>query len=61
LHDHTHPPSTAPLAGIRVLSLALNLPGPAALMRCRQLGAQCLKLEPPAGDPMRLYRPGAGL
>ena len=25
--------STAPLAGVRVLSLALNLPGPAALMR----------------------------
>lgn len=43
------------LQGVRVLSLALNLPGPAALMRCRQMGATCVKLEPPAGDPMGLY------
>jgi alpha-methylacyl-CoA racemase len=62
-----HPVRTAalkPLKGIRVLSLALNLPGPAALMRCRELGAQCVKLEPPppkdapahaTGDPMSQY------
>ena len=43
------------LQGIRVLSLALNLPGPAALMRCRRMGATCVKLEPPAGDPMHHY------
>ena len=43
------------LQGIRVLSLALNLPGPAALMRCRQMGATCVKVEPPAGDPMGNY------
>jgi crotonobetainyl-CoA:carnitine CoA-transferase CaiB-like acyl-CoA transferase len=65
-------PSTAPkkpgalqaLKGVRLLSLALNLPGPAALMRCRQMGARCAKLEPPPhptavpgtpGDPMGLY------
>lgn len=48
-----------PLEGMRVLSLALNLPGPAALLRCRRMGAQCLKLEPPSGDPMRLYNPPA--
>jgi alpha-methylacyl-CoA racemase len=47
------------LAGVRVLSLALNLPGPAALMRCRRMGAICIKLEPPAGDPMGHYNPGA--
>ena len=47
------------LKGIRVLSLALNLPGPAALMRCRQMGARCVKLEPPTGDPMRHYSPPA--
>lgn len=51
--------SALPLAGLRILSLALNLPGPAALMRCRQLGARCLKLEPPAGDPMRHYSQAA--
>ncbi len=47
------------LQGVRVLSLALNLPGPAALMRCRRMGASCTKLEPPAGDPMRRYNPPA--
>jgi alpha-methylacyl-CoA racemase len=48
-----------PLQGVRILSLALNLPGPAALMRCRRMGATCIKLEPPAGDPMRQYNPAA--
>ena len=49
------------LKGVRVLSLALNLPGPAALMRCRAMGARCTKIEPPplkestSGDPMALY------
>ncbi|MCJ7798288.1 MAG: CoA transferase [Polaromonas sp.] len=43
------------LKGVRILSLALNLPGPAALMRCRQMGATCLKLEPPGSDPMAQY------
>ena len=52
------------LRGVRVLSLALTLPGPAALMRLQGMGAQCTKLEPPAppggatasGDPMAHYR-----
>jgi crotonobetainyl-CoA:carnitine CoA-transferase CaiB-like acyl-CoA transferase len=57
-----------PLKGVRILSLALNLPGPAALMRCRQMGATCSKLEPPPhpsapkgtpGDPMGLYNRAA--
>jgi alpha-methylacyl-CoA racemase len=47
------------LQGLRVLSLALNLPGPAALMRCHQMGATCVKLEPPDSDLMRLYNPAA--
>lgn len=49
--------STHPLRGLRVLSLALNLPGPAALMRLAQMGARCTKLNPPAGDPMQHYTP----
>ena len=55
----------APLAGVRILSLSLNLPGPAALMRCRQMGAECAKLEPPpqpghaSSDPMGIYCPEA--
>ncbi len=47
------------LKGVRILSLALNLPGPAALMRCHAMGATCTKLEPPSGDPMGLYAPKA--
>lgn len=51
--------SPKPLRGVRVLSLALNLPGPAALMRLRNLGATCTKAEPPTGDPMGQYNPAA--
>lgn len=58
-------PILLPLQGIRILSLALNLPGPAALMRCQQMGAECSKLEPIApdghasADPMQHYSPAA--
>lgn len=51
--------SPGPLSPFRILSLALNLPGPAALMRCRALGATCVKVEPPSGDPMRRYSEAA--
>ena len=56
------------LKGVRILSVALNLPGPAALMRLAAMGAKCTKLEPlpapglPIGtpsDPMGLYAPHA--
>lgn len=47
------------LEGVRILSLALNVPGPAALMRCRAMGARCTKLDPPLGDPLRSYNPAA--
>ena len=49
--------SHRPLRGVRVLSLALNLPGPAALRRLADLGARCTKVNPPAGDPMLHYTP----
>lgn len=58
-------PPLQPLLHTRILSLALNLPGPAALLRCQRMGAECTKLEPPApaghasADPMALYSPGA--
>ena len=54
--------SLKPLRGVRILSLALNLPGPAALMRLAQMGAACTKVNPPAGDSMQHYTPdGYGL
>ena len=41
-----------PLAGVRVVSLAVNLPGPLAAARLRELGATVTKVEPPSGDPL---------
>ena len=40
---------------MRVLSLAINLPGPAAARRLQDLGMEVTKVEPPAGDPMRMF------
>jgi crotonobetainyl-CoA:carnitine CoA-transferase CaiB-like acyl-CoA transferase len=56
----TRPPR--PLKGVRIISLALNLPGPAALRRLADMGARCLKVNPPTGDAMQAYTPqGYGL
>ena len=41
-----------PLTGVRVVSLAINLPGPAAAARLCALGAEVTKVEPPSGDPL---------
>ena len=46
-----------PLHGLKVLSLAPNLPGPAAAARLRDLGAAVTKLEAPGGDPMAGHNP----
>ena len=48
----------APLAGLRVISLAVNLPGPLAAARLTSMGASVTKVEPPAGDPLELVAPG---
>lgn len=46
-----------PLSGIRVVTLATNLPGPAAAAHLCRLGASVTKVEPPGGDPMALHCP----
>jgi crotonobetainyl-CoA:carnitine CoA-transferase CaiB-like acyl-CoA transferase len=46
-----------PLQGIRVLTLATNLPGPVAVARLYQLGASVTKVEPPQGDALAHSRP----
>jgi crotonobetainyl-CoA:carnitine CoA-transferase CaiB-like acyl-CoA transferase len=43
------------LDGIRVINLAVNLPGPAAARRLHGLGAEVIKVEPPSGDRMERY------
>ena len=45
------------LDDVRVVSIALNLPGPAACSRLRDLGATIVKIEPPGGDPLEAYAP----
>ena len=41
-----------PLEGTKVVSLAVNLPGPLAAARLAELGAAVTKVEPPTGDPL---------
>ncbi|MDD2900606.1 MAG: CoA transferase, partial [Desulfuromonadaceae bacterium] len=43
------------LDGIKIVNMALNLPGPAAAQRLSRMGADVVKIEPPAGDPMQNY------
>jgi len=38
------------LQGIKIVSLALNAPGPVAAARLTRLGAEVTKVEPPSGD-----------
>jgi crotonobetainyl-CoA:carnitine CoA-transferase CaiB-like acyl-CoA transferase len=48
-----------PLEGMRVLDFAQLLPGPACAERLAWLGADVVKVEPPAGDPLRTLYGGA--
>jgi alpha-methylacyl-CoA racemase len=47
-----------PLGGVRVLTLAVNLPGPVAASRLCDMGAAVVKVEPPGGDPLARMCPG---
>jgi alpha-methylacyl-CoA racemase len=46
-----------PLAGVRVVDVAVNLPAPAAAARLADLGASVTKVEPPEGDPLAAASP----
>ena len=47
-----------PLGGVRILTLAVNLPGPVAASRLCEVGAAVVKVEPPGGDPLARMCPG---
>lgn len=49
------PDGSRPLRGVRVASIAINLPGPIAAARLRDLGADVVTVLPPAGDPMESF------
>jgi len=42
-----------PLKGTKLVTLAMNVPGPVAAARLVKMGAECVKIEPPAGDPLK--------
>jgi alpha-methylacyl-CoA racemase len=45
------------LKGMKVLDLSQYIPGPYAARMLADLGAETVKVEPPAGDPMRSFSP----
>lgn len=50
--------STAPLTGLRILSLAEQFPGPYATMLLADMGAEVIMIERPGvGDPARQFPP----
>lgn len=44
-----------PLTGVAVVSIAVNLPGPAAVARLARQGADVVTVLPPGGDPMEQF------
>ncbi|HEY9279796.1 MAG TPA: CoA transferase [Eoetvoesiella sp.] len=48
-------PSSAPLSGIKVLDLSAYIAGPYGCSLLSDLGAEVIKIEPPAGDTLRKY------
>lgn len=41
------------LSGFKIVSLAINTPGPVAAARLAGMGAAVTKIEPPSGDPLK--------
>ncbi|HEY8058181.1 MAG TPA: CoA transferase, partial [Acidimicrobiales bacterium] len=46
---------TGLLEGVRVLDLSIWRPGPYATQLLVEMGADVVKVEPPGGDPMRVF------
>src|SRR5579862_7324753 len=45
------------LAGVTIVDLSINLPGPLASAQLRDLGGRVVKVEPPTGDLLALAAP----
>lgn len=45
------------LSGVRIIDLSRHLPGPLATLLMADMGAEVIKIEPPAGDEMRSLGP----
>src|SRR5690348_1462050 len=45
------------LRGIRVVDVSQFIPGPQAALHLADLGAEVVKVEPPGGEPMRIFPP----
>jgi crotonobetainyl-CoA:carnitine CoA-transferase CaiB-like acyl-CoA transferase len=52
------PATTGPLAGVRVLDLSRLVAGNMLSLQLADFGADVIKVEPPAGDPLRDWRDG---
>lgn len=46
---------SGPLADVRVVTIAVNVPGPVAAARLAAFGAHVTKVEPPGGDPLAAF------
>src|SRR3712207_2363194 len=54
----TPPARALPLADVRVLDLGSYISGPCASVLLAEMGADVVKVEPPAGDPFRKWESG---
>ena len=54
------PAMTGPLTGLHVVEIASEISGPYATKLFVDLGAEVIKIEPPAGDPLRRWGPFPG-
>jgi crotonobetainyl-CoA:carnitine CoA-transferase CaiB-like acyl-CoA transferase len=54
----TSPARALPLTDVRVLDLGSYISGPCAAVLLAEMGADVVKVEPPAGDPFRKWESG---